>query len=340
MKAVRFHEHGGLEVLKYEEAPEPTIQSDEVLIRVRACALNHLDIFVRRGIPGISLPHISGCDVAGVIEKIGKTVEGLAEGQRVVVNPSLSCGSCEYCIQGEDSLCATYKILGEQIDGGYAEFVSVPARNVHPMPEGFPFEEAAAVPLVFQTAWRMVITRAQVKPGDDVLILGAGGGVASAAIQIAKLCGARVLATSGSDKKLEQARELGADMLINYEKTDFGKEVWKLTGKRGVDVVIDNVGQATWEKSLRSLAKNGRLVTCGATTGPTPSTDIRLVFWRQLQIFGSTMANRKEFADMLKLVWQRKLRPVVDRTFSLRDAAEAQRVMESHEQFGKLVLIP
>lgn len=340
MKAVRFHEHGGLEVLKYEEAPEPTVKPDQVLIGVRACALNHLDIFVRRGILGISLPHISGCDVAGAIVKMGEALEGLSVGQRVVVNPSLSCGQCEYCIRGEDSLCVTYRILGEQVDGGYAEFVSVPARNVHPIPEGFSFEEVAAVPLVFQTAWRMVVTRAQVRPGEDVLILGAGGGVASAAIQIAKLCGARVFATSSSDAKLEQARELGADLLINYEKTDFGKEIWRLTGKRGVDVVIDNVGQATWEKSLRSLAKNGRLVTCGATTGPTPQTDIRLVFWRQLQILGSTMANRKEFADMLKLVWQKKLRPVVDRTFPLREAAEAQRVMEAGEQFGKLILIP
>lgn len=340
MKAVRFHKHGGLEVLKYEDVAEPTIKANEVMVRIRACALNHLDIFVRRGIPGISLPHISGCDVAGVIARIGDVVQGWSEGQRVVVNPSLSCGQCEYCIQGEDSLCVSYKILGEQVDGGYAEFVSVPARNVHPMPEGFSFEEAAAVPLVFQTAWRMVVTRAQVKPGDDVLILGAGGGVASAAIQIAKLCGARVFTTSGNDAKLEQARVLGADVLINYEKSDFGKEIWKLTGKRGVDVVIDNVGQATWEKSLRSLAKNGRLVTCGATTGPTPQIDIRLVFWRQLQVLGSTMANRKEFSDMLKLVWQKKLKPVVDRTFPLREVAEAQRVMEAGEQFGKLILIP
>ena len=340
MKAIRIHQHGGPEVLRYEEAPDPVAGPNEVLVQVRACALNHLDIFVRQGLPGIALPHIPGADVAGVIAEVGAQVQGLSPGQRVIVNPSLSCGHCEYCIQGQDSLCDSYRILGEQADGGYAEYLALPAGNLHLIPEGFSFEEAAAVPLVFQTAWRMLISRAQLKAGEDILILGAGGGVASAAIQIAKLCGARVWATSSSEAKLERARELGADVLINYRKSDFAKEIWRLTDKRGVDVVLDNVGQATWEQSLRSLAKNGRLVTCGATSGPRPPTDLRLVFWRQLQIFGSTMANRHEFSQVLQLVWRGKLKPVVDRTFPLGQAAAAQRALEAGEHFGKLVLVP
>ena len=340
MKAIRIHQHGGPEVLRYEEVPDPVAGPTEVLVQVRACALNHLDIFVRQGLPGIALPHIPGADVAGVIAKVGAQVQGLSQGQRVIVNPSLSCGHCEYCIQGQDSLCDSYRILGEQVDGGYAEYLAVPADNLHLIPESFSFEEAAAVPLVYQTAWRLLVSRAQLKAGEDILILGAGGGVASAAIQIAKLCGARVWATSSSEVKLERARELGADLLINYKASDFAKEVRRLTDKRGVDVVLDNVGEATWEQSLRSLAKNGRLVTCGATSGPRPPTDVRLVFWRQLQIFGSTMANRHEFSQVLQLVWQGKLKPVVDRSFPLGEAAAAQRALEAGEHFGKLVLVP
>ncbi|HED04199.1 MAG TPA: alcohol dehydrogenase [Candidatus Fraserbacteria bacterium] len=340
MKAIRIHQHGGPEVLRYEEVPDPVAGPDEVLVQVRACALNHLDIFVRQGLPGIALPHIPGADVAGVIAEVGAQVQGLSQGQRIIVNPSLSCGHCEYCIQGQDSLCDSYRILGEQVDGGYAEYLAVPADNVHLIPDGFSFEEAAAVPLVYQTAWRLLVSRAQLKAGEDILILGAGGGVASAAIQIAKLCGARVWATSSSSVKLERARELGVDVLINYKTSDFAKEIRRLTDKRGVDVVLDNVGEATWEQSLRSLAKNGRLVTCGATSGPRPPTDIRLVFWRQLQIFGSTMANRHEFSEVLRLVWQGKLKPVVDRSFPLGEAAAAQRALEAGEHFGKLVLVP
>lgn len=340
MKAVIFHEHGGIDVLKHEEVPDPEISPDEVLIRVKACALNHLDIWVRRGIPGISLPHISGSDVAGIVEKVGDRVKDVKRGQRVIANPSLSCGRCEYCIQGEDSLCVSYKILGEQVDGGYAELIKLPGQNVIPIPDDISFEEAAAVPLVFMTAWRMLVTRAKLRPGEDILILGAGGGVASAAIQIAKLCGARTFVTASTSEKLKKAEELGAELLINYAEVDFDREVRRLTDRRGVDVVLDNVGADTWLKSLRSLAKNGRLITCGATTGANPQTDIRYIFWNQLQIIGSTMGTKKELLDVLKLVWAGKLKPVIARVFPLEEAPEAQKMMERREQFGKLILVP
>ncbi len=340
MRAVRLHQHGGLDVLRYEEVPEPVIGRGEVLIRVRACALNYLDIWVRRGIPGVTLPHIPGCDVAGVIEELGEGVEGFARGDRVVINPGISCGGCEYCQQGEDPLCWKYQIIGEHIDGGYAEFVKAPARNLMRIPEGFSFEEAAAAPLVFQTAWRALVSRAQLRPGEDVLILGASGGVGSASVQIAKLAGARVFATASTDEKLRKLKELGADVVINYAENDFSQEVWQLTNKRGVDVVIDSIGEATWQKSLRSLARGGRLVTFGATTGPTPPTDIRLVFWRQLKIIGTTMGNRKEFSDVMRLIWQKRLKPMVDRVFPLKEAAQAQRLMEERGHFGKLILVP
>lgn len=340
MKAIVIREHGGLDKLKLEEIPTPEISDTEVLVRVKACALNHLDIWIRRGIPGIEPPHISGADVAGIVEQVGSAVKDIKVGERVVLNPNLNCGQCEYCQMGEDSLCVNYGILGEQAPGGYAEFVKVPARNVIKIPEHVSFDEAAAVPLVFMTAWRMVVTRAEVRPGEDVLVLGAGGGVASAAIQIVKLCGARVFATASTDEKLAHAKELGADVLINHAKADFDKEIWKLTNKRGVDVVIESVGQATWQKSLKSLARNGRLVTCGATTGPLGETDIRLVFWKQLQILGSTMGTKRELNEALKLVWAGKLHPVIAGAFPLAEAARAQEMLEKREQFGKLLLHP
>jgi NADPH:quinone reductase-like Zn-dependent oxidoreductase len=340
MKAIVIREHGGLDKLRLEEIPAPEISEREVLVRVKACALNHLDIWVRRGIPGLNPPHTPGADVAGVVERIGAAVKDIKAGERVVLNPNLNCGECEYCQMGEDSLCIKYGILGEHAPGGYAEFVKIPARNVIRIPDHVSFDEAAAVPLVFMTAWRMVVTRAQVRPGEDLLVLAAGSGVGSAAIQIAKLCGARVIATASTDEKLAKARELGADIVINYAKTDFDKEVWKLTNRRGVDVVIESVGQATWPKSLRALARNGRLVTCGATTGPLGETDIRLIFWKQLQILGSTMGTRSELLDALKLVWAGKLRPVIAGAFPLAEAAKAQEMLEKREQFGKLLLHP
>ncbi len=342
MKAVAFYEHGGPEVLRYVDLPEPEISGGDVLIGVKASALNHLDIFVRKGWRGLdlTLPHVPGADGAGVVEEVGEEVQGLRRGDPVVINPGLNCGECEFCLQGEDSLCVRYSILGEHTNGTYAELVKVPARNVLPMKEGFPFEEAAAIPLVFMTAWRMLVDRAQLQPGEDVLILGAGGGVASAAIQIAKALGARVFATSSSEEKLKRAREIGADVVMNYREEPFEKVVWEASGKRGVDVVVETVGQATWKKSLRSLAKNGRLVTCGATTGPMGETDIRTIFWRQLRILGSTMGTRAGLEEVFRLVWEGRLRAQVHAVLPLEEARDAQELLERGEQFGKVVLRP
>lgn len=340
MKAVVFHDHGGLEVLRYEEVPDPAVGPDEVLLEVKATSVNHLDIWVRRGIPGIELPHISGSDVAGIVAGVGELVDTIHVGQRVIANPNLSCGRCEYCLRGEDSLCVDYQILGEQADGGYAELVRVPARNIIPLPEHVPFEEAAAAPLTFMTAWRMLISRAELRPGEDVLILGAGGGVASAAIQIAKLVGARVFATASTAEKLGSAKRLGADVTLNYKEVEFHKEIKRLTDRRGVDVVFDSVGAETWLNSIRSLAKDGRLVTCGATSGPNPQTDIRYIFWNQLRIIGSTMASTKELLDVLKLLWAGSLKPVIHKVMPLQEAAEAQRLLEERKVFGKIVLVP
>jgi len=340
MKAVVFYEHGGPEKLQLADVPVPQIGPDEVLLRVKACALNHLDLWVRQGLPGLKLtmPHIPGSDVAGIVAEIGRDVTDVRVGERVAVNPGLSCGHCEYCVRGEDSLCVEFKILGEHVPGGYAEYVNVPARNVLPLPDNFPFEEAAAASLVFLTAWRMVVTQARVRPGEDVLVLGAGGGVSSAAIQIAKLAGARVFATTSNAAKAERAKELGADVVVNYREADWTKAVWEMTDKRGVDVVIENVGQATWKSSLRALAKGGRLVTCGATTGPLGEIDIRQLFWKQVHIIGSTMSSQQEYRDVMKLIFQRKLRAVVDHVFPLEQAREAQELLAKGEQFGKIVL--
>lgn len=340
MKAIVIREHGGPEKLKLEEIPIPEISETEVLVRVKACALNHLDIWVRRGIPGLNPPHTPGADVAGIVEQVGAAVKAVKVGERVVLNPNLTCGRCEYCQMGEDSLCVAFGILGEHAPGGYAEFIRVPEQNVIKLPEHVSFDEAAAAPLVFMTAWRMVVTRAKVRPGEVVLVLAAGSGVGSAAIQIAKLCGARVFAAASTDEKLQKAKEFGADVLINYAKAEFDKEIWKLTNRRGVDVVVESVGQATWAKSLRALVRNGRLVTCGATTGPLGETDIRTVFWKQLQIFGSTMSTKRELLEVLKLIWAGKLRPVIAQSFPLAEAARAQEMMEKREQFGKLLLHP
>ena len=338
MLAVRFHEHGGPEVLKLEEVPTPAPGPGEVLIALRAAALNHLDLFVRDGIPGVNLPHIPGADGAGVIAGHGQAAGRLPLGSRVFFDPGLSDGSCSYCARGEHSLCDNWKILGEQTDGTYAQAVAVPEVNCRLIPERLSFEEAAAFPLVFLTAWRMLITKARIKPGETVLILGVGGGVSSAALQIAKRAGARVFVTSGSADKLERARQMGADILIDHRKIDFSKEVWSITGKRGVDVVVDNVGAATWEGSIRALARGGRLVSCGATSGPKPEQDLRRVFAKQITIFGSTMGTRHDWEQVTALLGQSQLEPIVDRVFPLEQAADAQRVLSQAQQFGKIVL--
>jgi NADPH2:quinone reductase len=344
LKAVLFHEHGLPDVLTYSDFPAPRINDEQILIEIKAVALNHLDLFVRTGVPGLKLemPHILGSDIAGLIARKGENVSSKLEiGQRVVIDPSVSCKTCEFCIRGEESLCPQYQIIGEHIRGGYAQFISVHEENLVKIPDivKLSFEEAAAVPLTFMTAWRLMITKAKIQPGDDVLINGIGGGVALAAMQIAKVAGVRVFVTSSSDKKLEKANALGADETINYMETpEFHREILRVTEGRGVDVVFDSVGEATWDMSLRSLRKGGKLVTCGATSGPFAQTNVNRVFWRQLEILGSTMASRAELRDVLKLVWQGKLKPIVDRILPLEQAREAHEVLERGEQFGKIVL--
>jgi NADPH:quinone reductase-like Zn-dependent oxidoreductase len=340
MKAIVFSQHGGPEVLKYTEAPEPAIRPNEVLVRVKACALNHLDLWVRGGIPGvpIPLPHIPGSDVAGEIAQIGAEVSTVRVGQKVVLAPGVTCGKCAACIAGQDNRCRQFTNLGYMIDGGCAEFVRVPEVNCLPYPENLSWEEAASIPLVFQTAWHMLLTRAELQPGEDVLVLGAGSGVGSAAIQIAKFFGARVLATAGSDEKLQKAKELGADHLINHRTQKIREEVRRITGKRGVDVVFEHVGTATWDDSLASLAPSGRLITCGATTGYDAKIDLRFLFSRQLSLLGSYMGTKSELHSVMRLVASGRLRPVVDRIFPLAEAAAAHEYLESSSQFGKVVL--
>lgn len=341
MKAVVIPRYGGPEVLEFvEDQPEPVPGPDEVVLHVHAASVNHLDLAVRKGIPTLklTLPHIPGADVAGEVARLGSDVTGFEPGDRVVANPGLSCGRCEFCVAGEPVLCADYRMLGEHVPGTYAEYVVVPARNLLPIPVDMDWVPAAAAPLVFMTAWRLLVTRARIRPGEDVLVLGAGSGVSTAAIQIAKLAGCTVYTTSSSDAKLKRAKELGADVVINYTEMPWSKAIWELTGKRGVDVVLDHVGEATFKDSLRSLRKGGRLVVPGATTGPLPQIDLRYLFWRQLSVLGSTMANPREFEDVMKLVFMGRLKPVVDRVFPLREAREAHAYLEKAEQFGKVVL--
>jgi len=342
MKAIVFSEHGGPEVLRYTEAPEPKVSATEVLLRVRACALNHLDLWVRRGLPGISIPfpHIPGSDIAGEVVKVGELVTRVPVGQKVLLAPGLSCGQCPACVAGADNLCRRYTLFGYMVDGGCAEYVRSPEVNVIPIPGDLSFEEAAAVPLVFLTAWHMLMARAQLQPGEDILVLGAGSGVGSAAIQIAKLVGARVIATAGSDAKLERAKSLGADLVINHSRQNIAEEVKRLTERRGVDVVFEHIGTATWEMSVASLAPNGRLVTCGATTGYEGRVDIRYLFSRHLSILGSYMGSKAELYAVLKLLGQRKLRAVIDRVLPLAQCAQAHKLMEKRGQFGKIVLQP
>ena len=338
MKAIRFHQHGGTEVLRYEEAPTPTPGPAQVLVALRAAALNHLDLFARSGvIPGVPLPHIGGADGAGVVAANGPGATSYPVGTRVFFDPGLSDGICDYCARGEHSLCDHWEILGEHRDGTFAQAVVMPEVNLRRIPDGLSFEEAAAFPLVFLTAWRMLVSKARVRPGETVLILGIGGGVALAALQIAKHAGARVFVTSSSQEKLDRAKAMGADVLINHATTDFSKEVWGITGKRGVDVVIENVGAATWAGSIRALARGGRLVTCGATSGPKPDEDIRRIFQKQVTIYGSTMGTRHDWEQLNRLLGAKTLRPVIDRTYPLAEAAQAQERMEQAEQFGKVV---
>lgn len=342
MKAVIFRQHGGPEVLEYTDVPEPQIRSDEVLVEVKACALNHLDIWVRGGLPGIEipLPHILGDDVAGVVKQVGELVTWVKAGDEVMVQPGVSCGHCEACLSGNDNFCREYDIIGYRRDGGYAELVAVPGVNIVPKPAQLSWEEAAALPLVTVTAWHMLVTRGKVQPGETVLVHAAGSGVGSIAIQIAKLRGARVITTASTDEKLAHARELGADETINYTSNDWPKEVRRLTNRQGVDVVVEHTGAATWPGSIASLKSGGRLVTCGATSGYDGHTDLRQVFYRHLNILGSFMGSKAELLEAMKFVQQGKIRGVVDRVLPLSEARQAHELIENRAQFGKVVLKP
>jgi NADPH:quinone reductase-like Zn-dependent oxidoreductase len=342
MRAVRFHEHGGFEVLKYEEAPEPIILANEVLVKVKACALNHLDLFLRQGVSAwrLPLPHIVGADVSGEVAEVGSLVRGVKTGERVLLCPGISCGQCEMCSKGFDSACRSYTILGVFVDGGYAEYVKVPERNVIPIPGDLSFDAAAAVPLVFLTAWHMLFTRARLRPGEEVLVVGAGSGVGSAAIQMAKLVGARVIATAGADWKLEKARALGAAEVINHSRQGIAAEVRRLTAKRGVDVIVEHVGAAVWEECFNSLATYGRLVTCGATSGGEVKLNVQSLFGRQRAVLGSFMGGKWELLEALGFLARGQLRAVIDSAFPLAEAASAQKKMESRDFFGKILLHP
>lgn len=344
MKATIFKEFGGPEKLIYEDVPGPQIGRDEVLIRVNACSINRLDIWVREGIPAykLTLPHISGCDIAGIVEATGEDIDSsrIRVGDRVIVAPGLSCFRCANCLAGMDNLCESYRIIGAQTDGGYAEYATAPQINIIPMPEGISFEEASAFPLTFLTAWHMLIGRACLSPGEDVLIIAAGSGIGVAAVQIARLAGARVMATAGTDEKLRRAKEIGADEVINYTKEDFAKRVKEITNGKGADVVFEHVGPATWEKSIASLAKNGRLITCGATTGPEVKVDLRYIFMRQQSIMGSIMGTRKELLEITSLIGQRRLKPIIDSVYPLSEARQAQERVLNRENFGKIILTP
>jgi NADPH:quinone reductase-like Zn-dependent oxidoreductase len=340
MKAMVFDACGGPEKIHLAEVPKPAVGREEVLIQVKACSLNHMDLFVRQGpaAPGAKFPFWGLADVAGVVSEVGDGVGTCVPGDRVIVNPALSCGACEFCRAGEDSLCVDFKILGDEIPGGAAEYLAIPARNITPLPDDFEFEEAAAVPLVFLTAWRALTTQAQLKLGEDVLILGASGGVASAAIQIAKLAGARVFAVTSGPEKVARTRELGADVVLDRNEVDFARETLRLTGDRGVDVVLENVGTPTWKQSLQCLARAGRLVTYGRTAGMLGETNIRELFVKQTRIIGTTMGNRREFDEVTRLVFERRLRPVIDEVYPLEALRAAHERLEAGAQFGKIVL--
>jgi NADPH:quinone reductase-like Zn-dependent oxidoreductase len=340
VKAIQFQRHGGPEVLQYVDAPDPVVRPNDVLVRVRACALNRLDLWVRQGLPNVSipLPHIPGSDVAGEIAQMGSEVTTVRIGQKVVLAPGITCGKCAACLAGLDNRCRQFTNLGYMIDGGCAEFVRAPEVNCMPYPENLSFEQAAAIPLVFQTAWHMLVARAELQPGEDVLVLGAGSGVGSAAIQIAKFFGANVIATAGTDEKLAKARELGADHLINHKSQKIRDEVRRITRKRGVDVVFEHVGAATWDDSVASLTPSGRLVTCGATTGYDAKVDLRFLFSRQLSLLGSYMGTKNDLRTVMKLVAASILKPIVDRVFPLAEAGAAHAYLESGSQFGKVVL--
>jgi len=336
MKAAVFYECGGTENIQVINLPKPKIQPNQALIQIEAAALNHHDLWMVRGPADSSyhFPYCGGSDIAGVVAEVGSDVTQIQEGVRVLVNPNIHCGYCIQCLAGQESHCQDYDILA----GGFAEYIAVSADKLMAIPDDLSFIQAAAVPLVFQTAWHALVTQAQVRPGEDVLILGASGGVASAAIQISKLAGARVIAITSSPEKMVKAMQLGADHVLNRNEGDYWSEVGKWTNQCGVDLVVENVGETTWAKSLQSLVKGGRLVTYGRTTGKNGETDIALLFWNQLKIIGSTMSSNSEFIDVMKLVFQGKLQPVIDSVYPLIEARSAYAYLSSGGQFGKVVI--
>lgn len=342
MQAVQFAEHGDSDVLEYGDFPDPEVGAGEVLVDVKAGALNHLDIWTRRGMPGVDLemPHIPGSDAAGEVVEVGEDVDAFEPGDRVAVQAGVYCGECEFCRDGDFPLCVNFHIRGEHVRGVHSEYTVLPPQNLVSVPDDVDWKTAAAAPLVFMTAWRMLHTRADIESGESVLVLGASGGVGHAALQIAKDAGCEVYATASSEEKLEYARDLGADYAIDYESEDFASEIREHTGRRGVDVVVDHVGAATWQDSLKSLAKGGRVVTCGATTGGQPETDINRIFWNQLSVLGSTMGTPGEADAALAKVWDGTFDVHVRDTLPMSEIADAHELLENRQGFGKVVVIP
>ncbi len=342
MKALYFEEHGELDVIQYGEVPDPSLGPGEVMLRVRACAINHLDIWVRRGWPGLKLrmPHWCGADTAGEIIELGENVSGWQVGQRVVVDPGMNTIEDEFTRRGEVSLSPGYHVLGEQMRGGAAEYLAVPVRNLVAMPEDLDFPTAAAPLLVSLAAWRMLIHQAELRAGESVLVVGAGGGVNSMAIQIAKLAGATVYVVAGNKEKASKAQELGADVVLDRSQVDWGREIHRLTGKRGVDVVVDNVGKTTISTSMMAAVRGGRIVIIGNTSGPHAEIDIRYIFGKQISLIGSAMGSHQDFLEVTSLLWAGKLKPIIDRIMPLSRGPEAYEIMEEGEQFGKIVLTP
>ena len=347
MKAVVFSQQGSADVLKYTDVPMPTLDTNEVLVKVEACAVNYLDLHARRNRPEIAAklrqgdtPHILGSDIAGTIAEIGAAARGVSVGDRIVLAPCIPCGICNDCHRGAENLCDTQELIGFQINGGYAEYVKAPVQNAIRMSDELSFVSAAAIPIAYLTAWHMLMTRAALRPEDDILILGVGGGVGSAGLQIAKLTGARVFATASSDEKLERARQMGADVTINYKDTDFSEVVLDVTEGRGVDVVLEHVGAATWEQSIASLAKNGRLVSCGVTTGNIGTINIRKMYQKELTVMGAALGTVAELRTLIHLAGQQKLQPIIDRVLPLHEARQAHLLLENRQNFGKVCLCP
>ncbi len=341
MKAIFYDEHGSTDVLQYGEFDDPEIGPEEVLVEMKAGGLNHLDVWTRRGMPSPEeLPHIPGSDGAGIVSEVGERVTRFEPGDRVLVDPGLYCGECEFCRKGEQSLCVDYKMIGEHVRGVHSEYAALAEENLMALPDDVDFVTAAAAPLVFQTAWRMLRTRVDIDQSDSVLVLGASGGVGHACVQIAANEGCEVFATASSDEKLELARDCGADHLINYEEEDFAGAIKELTDGRGVDVVVDHIGEATWDSSLSAAARGGSIVTCGATSGISPETNIPKVFWKQLDILGSTMGTPGEMDDVMAKVFDGTFKPYVREVLPMSEVARAHEMLESREGFGSVVVVP